>query len=166
MVFVCTHNSRRSHMAQLWARAAAERNGLHQLRTYSAGTEATAFHPHAVRAMRAQGLLIDAAEGTNPRYAVRVLSSGPIELAWSKTLDDPSLPRADFAAVMVCSSADTACPDVPGATLRVSLPFDDPGMSDGTADEGLVYATRSAEIAATMSWMVRSACLPSGKEGL
>ena len=42
LIFICTHNSRRSHMAQLWAQTAAAYHGVAAIETFSGGTEATA----------------------------------------------------------------------------------------------------------------------------
>jgi hypothetical protein len=58
-----------------------------------------------------------------------------------------------FVAIMTCSDADEACPFVPGAALRVSLPYDDPKASDGSAEEAATYDTRSREIAGEMAYL-------------
>jgi hypothetical protein len=59
LTFICTHNSRRSQMSQIWAEAAAARFGVSGVETYSGGTEATAFNPRAVAAMGRAGFRID-----------------------------------------------------------------------------------------------------------
>ncbi|MBX2798882.1 MAG: hypothetical protein KTR31_14495 [Myxococcales bacterium] len=157
LVFVCTHNSRRSHMAQLWAWAAAEHRGL-PVRCFSAGTEATAFHPHAVRAMREVGFRVEAVATpeVNPVYATSLGSCGPVA-SFSKTLGHGSLPTEGFAAVMVCSSADESCPVVFGADVRISLPFDDPKDSDGTPEEATTYRARSLAIGREMAFVMARA---------
>src|SRR5690606_25567344 len=55
LTFICTHNSRRSHLSQIWAHVAAEYYGLVGVETFSGGTEATAFNPRAVAAMQRCG---------------------------------------------------------------------------------------------------------------
>lgn len=159
LVFVCTHNSRRSHLAQLWAHAAAVHHGLAgRVRCFSGGTEATAFHPHAVEALRGQGFRIDVARGGgNPVYRVRVGDGAPEIGSFSKRYDDPPNPTGDFCAVMVCAEADAGCPFVAGAVGRVSLPFDDPKESDGSGRESEAYAAASRRIAAEMAWVMRRA---------
>ncbi|MBL8957871.1 MAG: hypothetical protein JNK82_44260, partial [Myxococcaceae bacterium] len=119
VLFVCTHNSRRSHMAQLLGAAAAARNGV-TAATYSGGTEATAFNPRAVDALRRVGFDITGSGSDNPHYAVRYGPALPVTTAFSKKLDAPENPKADFVAVMTCSQADQACPLVKGAVKRVS----------------------------------------------
>ena len=59
LMFICTHNSRRSHMGQIWAAAAANHLGIDGVRTYSAGTEATAFNPNAIAALERTGCLME-----------------------------------------------------------------------------------------------------------
>ncbi|MBR9979145.1 MAG: protein-tyrosine-phosphatase [Bacteroidetes bacterium] len=158
LIFICTHNSRRSHISRLWAQALAWKTGLDHVRTYSGGTEATAFHPNAVRALRSCGFDITVArEGENPLYGIRYAPSAPPAEEFSKTYDDASTPSSDFAAVMTCNDADEACPIVHGATARFSLPYLDPKQADGTAEEESVYTDRCLQIAAEMLFIMREA---------
>jgi len=150
LVFICTHNSRRSHMAHLLAAAAAVRAGV-EARTFSGGTEATAFEPRAIAALRRTGMDLEVAgDGSNPLV---LASLGPglarIECT-SKVHDHPVNPREGFAAVMVCDSADAACPFVAGAERRVALPFEDPKAADDTPDEAATYDARCCEIGRAM----------------
>jgi len=62
-------------------------------------------------------------------------------------------PQADFLAVMTCSDADAACPQVKGATKRFSLPYDDPKVFDGTAEEVFKYDERCQQIAREMFYL-------------
>ncbi len=153
MNFICTHNSRRSHIAQLWAWAAAEHFGVRPFESYSGGVEVTAFNPRAVAAMRRAGFIIGEAVGDNPRYLIRLEASGPAIECWSKTYDDPANPSKDFIAVMVCTDAERNCPFVAGASHRVSLSFEDPKASDGTAQETQVYDERVGEIGREMAFL-------------
>ncbi|MGB5073194.1 MAG: protein-tyrosine-phosphatase [Bacteroidota bacterium] len=151
LVFICTHNSRRSHFGQIWAQTAAAAFGLQHVRTYSGGTEATAFHPNAVNALRSQGFEIRKQDETdNPLYLVQAGPALPVFPVYSKRYDDSANPSSDFAAVMTCSDADEACPFIPGAGIRFSTPYDDPKASDGTGRESIVYAQRSLQIASEM----------------
>ena len=151
MVFICTHNSRRSIIAQVWAAAAAAWFGMEGVETFSGGTEATAFHPHAVDALRRAGFTIDRGpQAENPKYTLRLgQDSTPLPL-WSKVFDAPENPSRAFAAVMTCSDADENCPFVPGTDLRLALPFDDPKVSDGTPEEQRTYDERVREIGREM----------------
>lgn len=145
--FICTHNSRRSHISQLWAQAAAHYYGINNVTCLSGGTEATAFNPRAVKAMQDAGFNISIKkEGENPRYEVRFADNAQPVLAFSKTYDDPFNHNQDFAAVMTCSHADTNCPMVLGASKRIALTFNDPKEFDGTPLESAKYVERVNEI--------------------
>ena len=155
LVFICTHNSRRSHMSQIWAAAAATWYGIDGVETYSGGTEATAFNPRAVAAMRRAGFEIAdvPADATNPHYAVGFSADAPALDVFSKTYDWAGNPSSDFAAIMTCSQADRACPFVRGAVLRVSLPYEDPKVADGTPEEAARYDERARQIAGEMFYL-------------
>lgn len=151
LIFICTHNSRRSQIAQLWAQAAAAHYGIDGVETFSGGTEATAFAPPAVASMHRHGFRVEKEEGReNPRYVVRFAPDAPAVTCWSKVYDEAPNPTEGFAAVMVCSSADEGCPFVAGSDLRVALPFVDPKEGDGTAQEAAVYDLRLRQVAAEM----------------
>jgi protein-tyrosine-phosphatase len=154
LVFICTHNSRRSHMSQIWAQTAARYYGIPRVTTYSGGTEATVFNPRAAASLQRAGFVIDKrTQGPNPVYRVRFdEESEPIE-AFSKVFSELPNPRKDFCAVMTCSQADKACPSVPGASLRVSIPYDDPKAFDGTKQETEKYDERCRQIAREMLYM-------------
>lgn len=154
VLFVCTHNSRRSHMGQLLGAVAAARVGL-VARTFSGGTEATAFNPRAIAALTRVGFRINGEGDKNPRYRVSWSPSAPAIDAFSKTLDDAANPTSDFVAVMTCSQADAACPLVKGARQRVSVPYDDPKVADGTPDEAERYDERVEQIGRDLAWVFR-----------
>ncbi|HEY9045856.1 MAG TPA: protein-tyrosine-phosphatase [Ohtaekwangia sp.] len=147
LIFICTHNSRRSHISQLWAQAIADYFQLPGIASYSGGTEATAFNPRAVRAMQEAGFAIDAVtEGDNPVYEVRYAEDASMMRVYSKTFYAPGNPAKDFCAVMTCTHADANCPIVEGASSRISLPFDDPKDFDGTPMESEKYSERARQI--------------------
>lgn len=146
--FICTHNSRRSHISQLWAAVAATRYGLDNVETYSGGTESTAFNPRAVASMERAGFKIaTASKGENPRYEVTYADGVNAQVCFSKIYSDSANPSKDFCAVMTCSSADKSCPNVSGALVRVAIPYEDPKVADNTAEEAAKYDERSAQIA-------------------
>ena len=148
LVFICTHNSRRSHMGQLWAYAAAEYYGIKGVSNFSGGTENTAFNERAVRVLVKAGFdITKVTEGTNPIYAVKYADSEPVVSAFSKVYKDAPNPTADFAAIMTCSQADEACPIVVGASARFAIPYEDPKKADGQPNETEVYNERCKQIA-------------------
>ncbi|MEM6696817.1 MAG: protein-tyrosine-phosphatase [Bacteroidota bacterium] len=152
--FICTHNSRRSHISQIWAYAAAYYFGLENVHCFSGGTEATAFNPRAVAAMKRAGFHIEKSTiGRNPQYQVYCCDNiSPIE-AFSKTYDDPSNPQSDFAAVMTCNHADTNCPFIPGAK-RFALTYEDPKVADDTGEETDRYDERVRQIGRELFFMM------------
>lgn len=162
LTFICTHNSRRSHMGQIWASAAAAYYGLHhEVRTFSGGTEATAFNPRAVEALKRAGMQINVIEeSANPVYEVVYADFEAPLHCFSKIYTHDSNPKTGFAAVMTCSEADEACPLVAGSDARFSLPYEDPKKYDGTAKEAAKYDERSLQIASEMMYIMKKA---SGK---
>jgi len=154
LTFICTHNSRRSHMSQIWAQTAAHYLGVPRVETFSGGTEATAFNPRAAAALERAGFQIESSgDGDNPVYLVkRHVEATPIE-AFSKVYDQPPNPRREFGAVMTCSTADLDCPVVHGAVARFAIPYDDPKAFDGTDREAAIYDERCRQIAGEMLFL-------------
>jgi protein-tyrosine-phosphatase len=148
LTYICTHNSRRSHMAQLWAAVAAHYYGVKGVKTYSGGTETTAFNQRSVACLQRQGFEITPLnEDKNTLYAVVFSDKVPAVKSFSKVYNDSNNPQNGFIAVMTCSHADEACPVVNGASKRVAIPYIDPKISDGTTLESQTYYDRSAQIA-------------------
>ncbi|MBK8267801.1 MAG: protein-tyrosine-phosphatase [Planctomycetes bacterium] len=155
LLFVCTHNSRRSHLAQIWTAAAASYYQLPIPLVYSGGTESTAFNPRAVAVLERTGMKIQKTTGDeNPIYHVRFSDDGSVITAFSKVINQAPNPKKDFCAVMVCDSADKSCPSVSGAIARVALPYVDPKQSDDTPDESRTYDERSRQIAREMLYVM------------
>jgi len=153
LTFICTHNSRRSHMGQLWAAVAAAHFGIDCVRTYSGGTEATAFNPRAVVAIEKAGFAVENPGGVNPHYQVTFDDGGPAMECFSKTYTDPFNPAEGFAAIMTCSDADEACPVVAGAAIRAPIRYEDPKVADGTSRETAAYDERCLQIATEMLYL-------------
>jgi len=151
LIFICTHNSRRSHMSQIWAQIAAYHYRIKNIKTYSGGTDATAFYPRAVAALKKAGIVIEQKDSSaNPKYLVSYTDDTEKITAFSKKYSDPFNPQKKFCAVMTCSDADEACPVVFGAEKRISLPYTDPKKYDGTAEEEAKYDERCRQIAREM----------------
>lgn len=151
LIFICTHNSRRSHMAQLWASLGAALYEAEGIASYSGGTEATAFNPMAVNAMKDAGFRVATKiPGANPVYLVSHSGLQEGLRVFSKKYTDPPNPTRDFHAVMTCSEADEACPIVAGASSRHALTYEDPKAYDGTSEAKEAYAERCRQIAREM----------------
>jgi hypothetical protein len=154
LVFICTHNSRRSQMAQLWSNAAAHYYNIPGVESFSGGTEMTAFNDRAVKALRNAGFVITKkTEDTNPNYEVKFSDDTAPVICFSKKYKDAPNPTSNFAAVMTCSSADKNCPIVLGSTARIAIPYEDPKEADGKPNEEAVYSERCRQIATEMMYI-------------
>lgn len=152
--FICTHNSRRSHLTQLWAQTMANYFGIKNVYCYSGGTEATAMFYKVAETLVEQGFQINKKDDTtNPIYEVYYDELASPILCFSKTFDDPFNPDTNFAAIMTCSSADEACPYIPGATKRIPIRYEDPKAYDNTPEMDAKYRERSLEIAREMKYV-------------
>ena len=152
--FICTHNSRRSHLSQVWAQVAAYYFTIPRVYCYSGGTEETAMHSKIVETLTDNGFTISRiTDGLNPVYAIKYDDNEPPVIGFSKKYDHPFNPAATFAAIMTCSQADEGCPFISGAEKRIPVTFEDPKISDNTPEQTQVYAKRSVEIAAEMFYV-------------
>jgi protein-tyrosine phosphatase/arsenate reductase len=154
LTFICTHNSRRSHISQILAQSASVYYGINNIYCYSGGTEVTAFNMNAVNALRKIGFDINTNTVTpNPVYEVRYGLTTPKLIAFSKVYTSMPNPQKDYGAVLTCSQADASCPIVQGADGRFKLPYEDPKLSDGTPLQDQVYAERCRQIGLEMLYM-------------
>lgn len=153
--FICTHNSRRSHLTQIWMQVAASYYGIPNVTCYSGGTEQTAMYPLVATVLKEQGLdVFKIAEGENPIYAIKYGDNEVPIIGFSKKYDTAFNPSGDFAAVMTCSQADGGCPFIAGAERRIPITFEDPKAFDGTENQQTGYFNRSVEIASEMFYIL------------
>jgi arsenate reductase len=158
LLFVCTHNSRRSHLAQAWAWVAGLFFNKTTVQAFSGGTEATALYPQAGMALKDAGFELTVShDDRNPTYTLKAGGMIPPILLWSKVFDDASNPKTDFAVVTVCGDAEEACPAVPGTKIRIHLPYEDPKAFDGTKRKAAAYIERSRQIGRELLWAFREA---------
>lgn len=151
---ICTHNSRRSHLAQIWAQTAAAYYDVDNVYCYSGGTDATAMFPKVVETLKESGFQIQViAEGQNPIYAVKYAENEHPIIGFSKTYSDDFNPEEGFAAIMTCSQADGGCPFISGAEKRIPIMYDDPKEFDGTPQQAEKYRERSLQIATEMFYV-------------
>ena len=155
ILFICTQNSRRSHLGQIWLQTAAQYYGLDNIRIFSGGLEATAFNERAADALDRAGFQVNATQrqGDNLRYLIRPGNGYPTSIHYSKLYQDSQNPSSDFVAVMVCSEADQSCPAVVGASERITLPYKDPRYYDNTPSEKQKYDEATREIARQMLYL-------------
>ncbi len=147
LVYVCTHNSRRSHFGQVWAAVAANYFGVDNVHTFSGGTEATAFNPNAINALRKIGFdITDDGKPINPNYTVKY-ADDDYTTCFSKVYNHPTNPQQHFAAIMTCSDAEQNCPFIPGVDLRIGTTYNDPKAFDNTPQQDAAYTERATQIA-------------------
>lgn len=152
--FICTHNSRRSHLSQIWAQALAYHFKIDNVFCYSGGTEATAVFPQVTLALKSAGFQIDKlSEESNPVYSVKYAANEHPVIAFSKKFDHNFNPSAGFAAILTCVEADGACPFIAGAEVRIALPFNDPKAFDNTPQQAEKYEERCLQIASELFYV-------------
>jgi len=155
LLFVCTSNSRRSHMAQVWSQIASYYYNIDSVFTFSGGTEQTRVNINAIDALNRAGIEIYSNNmGDNTLRYVRVGNKINPWVIFSKKYTDATNPKNNFAAVMVCSEADKACPFVEGAELRIGLPYQDPKEFDNSLLKEAKYDERCRQIAREMFYIM------------
>jgi len=148
LVYICTHNSRRSHFGQIWAQVAANYFNVKNVTSFSGGTEATAFNSNAINAIKRVGFDVKPLdETTNKRYHVVYDETENPIICFSKVYDDAQNPQTNFAAIMTCSDAEENCPFIPGVELRIGTTYDDPKAFDNKPLQDAKYDERCKQIA-------------------
>ena len=152
--FICTHNSRRSHLSQVWAQTMTFHFGIDNLFCYSGGTKATALFPMAAKTLENQGFEVNTlSEGKNPVYSIKFADNAHPVIGFSKTYDDAFNPKSDFVAIMTCSQADAGCPFIAGAEKRIPITYEDPKAFDNTPQQAEKYRERSIQIATELLYV-------------
>ncbi len=152
--FICTHNSRRSHLSQVWAQTMANYFHIKNVFCYSGGTEATALFPMVTETLQNSGFKIKTlSEGSNPVYSIKYADNEHPIIGFSKKLDDDFNPKSNFIAVMTCDSANEACPFVLGSEKRIPLTYEDPKEFDNTPQQAEKYDERSMQIATELFYV-------------
>ena len=152
--FICTHNSRRSHLSQVWAQTMAYYFYVKNVFCYSGGTEATALFPMEAETLRNKGFEVKTiSKNENPVYSIKYAANQHPIIGFSKKLDDDFNPKSEFAAIMTCNSANEACPIVQGAEKRIPITFEDPKAFDNTPQQAEKYKERSLQIATELFYV-------------
>ncbi|MDO6813582.1 low molecular weight phosphatase family protein [Tenacibaculum soleae] len=152
--FICTHNSRRSHLSQVWAQVMANYFSIKNVVCYSGGTEATALFPLVAETLKNSGFEINTlSKNNNPVYSIKYSENEHPIIGFSKKLDSDFNPKSAFAAIMTCSQADGGCPFIAGAEKRIPITFEDPKAFDNTPLQAEKYLERSIQIATEMQYV-------------
>lgn len=152
--FICTHNSRRSHLSQVWAQTMANYLNIKNVFCYSGGTKVTALFPMITETLQSAGFQINKiSKNANPVYSIKYANNEHPIIGFSKKLDDDFNPKSEFAAIMTCSQADGGCPFIAGAEKRIPITFEDPKAFDNTPNQAEKYNERSMQIATEMFYV-------------
>lgn len=152
--FICTHNSRRSHLGQIWMQTLANYFNLN-ISCFSGGTESTAIAKQVIKTIQNQGFEVDKlSNNNNPVYAIKYGKNVNPIICFSKKYDNKFNPASDFLAVMTCSEADEGCPIVIGSKNRIPITYEDPKKFDNTEKEAEKYLERSIQIATEMYYVL------------
>jgi arsenate reductase len=144
--FICTHNSRRSQLAQIWASVLAYKYKIN-ISCYSGGVEVTELNKNIATCLENIGFNINSKGKLNPKYNISYSKHQNPIIAFSKLYNDSYNSNNNFAAIMTCNDADSNCPIIKGAIQRISFTFDDPKIYDNTNKETIMYNKCSKEIA-------------------
>lgn len=152
--FICTHNSRRSHLSQVWAQTMAHYFNIKNVFCYSGGTEVTALFPMIAETLKNSGFQIKTiSKNENPIYSIKYADNEHPIIGFSKKLDDDFNPKSEFVAIMTCSQADGGCPFIAGAEKRIPITFEDPKTFDNTPQQVEKYKERSLQIATELFYV-------------
>jgi len=148
--FICTHNSRRSQMGQVWAFFAAQYFNV-KINSFSGGTEVTSFYRYTIKTLQKIGFSfqLDAFSHQNPKYVISFKGNKKLLLGFSKRYDHP-INKTPFIAITTCDRANTNCPHISEAIKRFHLPYIDPKFSDGTNLQDETYLKTNKQIAAEL----------------
>ncbi|MBI2259589.1 MAG: protein-tyrosine-phosphatase [Flavobacteriia bacterium] len=153
LIFVCTHNSRRSHLSQIWFQIVAEYFSIQNVYSFSAGTEVTALHLNVIKLLENEHFKISIEfQKKNPKVEIDYGGQQKI-ISFSKTINDVSLPKSNFSCVMTCTDAEKNCPFIPEADFRFSLPYEDPKAFDNTPQVERAYKKTSDNILTEMMYL-------------
>lgn len=153
IVFICTHNSRRSQLGQVWSFFAARYFSLN-INAFSGGTEATTFHRNTVQTLKKVGFRFTVEEfcHQNPVFRIWFDENEASLLVFSKRYDHP-MNKTPYLVLTTCDGANENCPLIPNAMGRFHLPYKDPKLSDQTSEQEATYLRINSKIAAEMYFL-------------
>lgn len=153
LMFVCTHNSRRSQLAQVWAYVGYKYYKVKNINVYSGGTKITVFNLCAINALKRSGLKV---KKVKDDFLIRTSEKDSGLKCYSKKYNSKRNIKKNFIAIMTCSYVNETCPIVEGSNCKVFLPYIDPKTSDGTEDESRIYDRTCLNIAQEMFFIIRN----------
>lgn len=146
--FICTHNSRRSQLAQVWASFASNYFNLTSIESFSGGTAITAFYRNTIKTLQEAGFTFQLLEFShqNPEYLITYEGCKNPIVGYSKLFDD-HYNKKPFIAITTCAAADANCPYISDALQKFHLPYNDPKNFDNTLYQSEKYLEINRHIA-------------------
>ncbi|CAI8434778.1 MAG: Protein ArsC [Flavobacterium sp. SCGC AAA160-P02] len=151
--FICTHNSRRSQLGQVWTFFASHYFDLN-INALSGGTEVTEFHKNTCKTLKDAGFIFTIKEFShlNPMYEISFNGAKKSLIGFSKMYDH-SINKTPYLVLTTCNNADENCPLIPEAIHRFHLPYKDPKHSDDSPNQEATYLQTNKEVAAEMYFL-------------
>jgi len=154
LVFICTHNSRRSQLAQVWSYVAINYYKLENIKVFSGGTEVDVFNFNVINSLKKSGLIIETIKKN--KFLIKISEQNKGLKYYSKKYDSKDNPKSDFLAIMTCSNADEKCSIIRGSEKKTFLPYKDPKTSDGSGNEKKIYDQTCFYIAQEMFLIMKN----------
>lgn len=157
VIVICTENSLRSQLGQLWIQSIAQNYNLDFLSVYSGGTEVTSFNANMVKALSKYGFTIDKLNDIeNPGYLISQSEDDKsTDVMFSKLYDDELNPEYDFIALIICEQADKNCPVIEESSHRLFMPYENVKVFDNTDQQLVKYNEKIEEIGREMIYMIK-----------
>lgn len=152
--YICTHNSRRSQLAQVWSSFATNYFKLNNIESFSGGTAVTAFFRNTVKTLQEVGFNFQLLEFShqNPEYSISYKDCLNPIVGFSKLYDNEHN-KKPFIAITTCSNAGENCPFIANAIKRFHLPFNDPKNFDNTLYQSEKYLEANKQIAGEIHYI-------------
>ena len=155
IIFICTHNSRRSQFSQVWAYVSSLYFKLDFIEFCSGGIEVDSVNLNVINSLINSGLKIEKTHNNKVIYLLKSFKKDKGINLYSKVYDSKLNPSKHFIAIMTCSDADQMCPVIKGADKKISLPYSDPRVADNTGLEKEVYNQTCSIIAKEMFYLMK-----------
>ena len=154
--FVCEHNSRKSHLGQIWTTLATQYYQLDHVKCYSGGTTPTYVNQRIINALGNTGIQISekGIAGHGPKYLLDYGKSSRGFEIFSKRFDHPMNPDTNYLAISLCLNPDECCPISYGADKQLSIPYEDLQPFGNTPLESAKYDEQCRMVARDMFYMM------------
>ena len=154
--YICTHNSRKSQIAQVWSSYATAYFKFTGINSFSGGTAITSFYRNTVKTLQEVGFTFQIVEFShqNPVYSINYKNGMNPIIGFSKFYSDLHN-KSPFIAITTCNTANEYCPFIPEAIQRFHIPFQDPKPYDNTHIQSEKYLEVNKQIAGEIHYIFK-----------